>query len=215
MKNLINLKSILVYTMCIVGTLVIASSCSENRTNDSRDVAENENKANLTSDNRTGDHMTTDNRTAVVIENDNDAQFLMDAAEMQHEEIRLGQLAQQKGNSAHVKELGKMMEADHSKALNELQALAQSKSIAIPTSATDDSMDAYNKLNEENGNDFEKAYSDLMVEHHEDAIELYEKAATDSEDPAIRAWATEKLPGLRTHLQHAKSAKEKSDNTKS
>jgi putative membrane protein len=52
----------------------------------------------------------------------------------------------------------------------------------------------------------------MMVEHHEDAIELYEKAATDSEDATIRAYATEKLPGLKTHLQHAQAAKEKSDN---
>jgi putative membrane protein len=139
----------------------------------------------------------------------------MEAAEMQLEEISLGKLAQQKGNSAHIKELGKMMEEDHTKSFTELQALAQSKSISIPTTVTEDSMDAYNNLNEENGNDFGKAYNDMVVEHHEDAIELYEKAATDSEDPAIRAWATEKLPGLRTHLQLAKSAKEKSDNTKS
>jgi putative membrane protein len=209
MKNLINFRSVLIYTMCIAGTLVITTSCSENRTNDSRDVAEKENNANLTSDNRLAD-----NRTAVVIDNDNDAQFLMDAAEMQHEEIRLGQLAQQKGNSAHVKDLGKMMEDDHSKGLTELQALAQSKSVSIPSSATEDSMDAYKDLNEKTGNDFDKSYSDLMVEHHEDAIKLYEDAASDSEDANIRTWASEKLPGLRTHLKHAEASRDKSDDMK-
>lgn len=197
-----NFKSISIHTLGLAGILLFATSCSENKTVDSKEAAEQENIAKLT----------TDDRTAVVIENDNDAEFLMEAAEMQLEEISLGKLAQQKGNSAHIKELGKMMEEDHTKSFTELQALAQSKSISIPTTVTEDSMDAYNNLNEENGNDFGKAYNDMVVKHHEDAIELYEKAATDSEDPAIRAWATEKLPGLRTHLKHAEASKEKSDN---
>ncbi|WP_373522398.1 DUF4142 domain-containing protein [Aquiflexum sp.] len=205
MKNLINFKSILIPSLGLAGLLLFATSCSENKTTDSMEVAEQENISKLTND----------DRTAVVIDNDNDAQFLMDAAEMQMEEISLGKLAQQKGNSPHVKELGKMMEEDHSKSLSELKALAQSKSVSIPASVTEDSRDAYKSLNEETGNDFGKAYTDMMVEHHEDAIELYEKAATDSEDPKIRAYATEKLPGLRTHLQHAEAAKEKSDNIKS
>jgi putative membrane protein len=202
MKNLMNFKSISIHTLGLAGILMFATSCSENKTVDSKEAAEQENIAKLT----------TDDRTAVVIQNDNDAEFLMEAAEMQLEEISLGKLAQQKGNSAHIKELGKMMEEGHTKSFTELQALAQSKSISIPTTVTEDSMDAYNNLNDENGNDFAKAYNDMVVEHHEDAIELYEKAATDSEDPAIRAWATEKLPGLRAHLKHAEASKEKSDN---
>ncbi|WP_373494049.1 DUF4142 domain-containing protein, partial [Aquiflexum sp.] len=206
MKNLINLKSILMYTLCIAGTLVIATSCSENRTNDSRDVAEQENKSKLTSDNRTGD-----NRTAVVIDNDNDAQFLMDAAEMRYENISLGQLAQQKGNTADVKELGKMMEEENTKSLNELRTLAQSKSIAIPTSVTEDSRDAHKDLSDKNGNDFGKSYSSRMVDQHEDAIDLYEKAANDSEDPQIKAYASENLTTLKTQLRKAKECKDKSD----
>lgn len=209
------------YTMCIAGTLVITTSCSENRTNDSRDVAEQENidnrasdrtGNNMTGNNRTGDNTTGVNRTAIVIDNDNDSQFLMDAAEKQHEEIQLGRLAQQKGTTPHVKELGKMMEDDHTKSLEELRGLAQSKSVAIPTSATNDSRDNHKDLNDKTGNDFDKAFSDMMVDHHEDAIDLYEKAAEDSEDAEIRAWANKQLPGLKTHLRHAKASKDKSDN---
>lgn len=209
MKNLINFKSILVPSLGLAGVMLFATSCSENRTNDnatdSREVAEQENISRLTHD----------DRTAIVVNNDNDTQFLMDAAEMQMEEISLAKLAQQKGSSPHVKELGRMMEEDHTKSLTEIQALAKSKSVAIPASVTEDSRDAYKDLNEKTGNDFGKAYTDMMVDHHEDAIELYEKAAADSDDAAIRAYATEKLPGMRTHLQKAQAAKEKSDNIKS
>jgi putative membrane protein len=149
------------------------------------------------------------------IENDNDGMFLMKAAEIQMEEISLGKLAQQKGTSDHVKALGKMMETDHTKTLEELRTLAQSKSIAIPTVASDNSRNSYEKLNEKTGNDFGKEYSDMMVKHHEDAIKLFEKAAADSKDAEIRSWASGKLAGLNAHLGHAKECKKKCDAMKS
>ncbi|WP_194776370.1 DUF4142 domain-containing protein [Pararhodonellum marinum] len=200
MKIHMNFKSILVYTLCLTGPLVLAS-CSENRATDSKEIAEQENI----------NRATPNDTTAVVIENDNDARFLMDAAEMQMEEISLGKLAQQKSNTPHVKELGKMMEEDHTKTLEELKVLAQSKSVAIPTTLTEDSRDALKKLEDKTGNDFDKAYSDMMVDHHEDAVDKFEKAASDAEDPQIKAWASEKLPGMKTHLRHAKDCKEKCD----
>ncbi|WP_113922673.1 DUF4142 domain-containing protein [Cognataquiflexum aquatile] len=201
MKTQINIKSILVHTICVAGTMFFASSCSENKTTDSMEVAEEENVSRLTND----------DETIVVIDNDNGVKFLMAAAEMQLEEISLGKLAQQKGTTPHVKELGKMMEVDHTKTLAELNTLAQSKSVAIPATATEDSMETQKDLMEKEGNDFGKAYSDMMVEHHEDAIELFEKAATDSEDAEIKAWAAEKLPTMRTHLEHAKACKAECD----
>lgn len=187
--------------MCIAGTVILTSSCGENKTTDSKEVAEQENI----------DKLAKGDKAIVVIENDNAMKFLMEVAEMQLEEISLGKLAQQKGSSAHVKELGKMMEADHSKSFTEISALAKSKSVSIPTSVTKDSKDAYDKLNGKTGKDFDKTYSDMVVEHHEDAIEKFEKASAESKDPEIKAWATKNLPALRTHLEHAKASKEQSN----
>lgn len=204
MKNLFNFKSILVHSILIAGSVMIISSCDENKTSDSKEVAEQENI----------DKLAKNDQTIVVIDNDNGMKFLMEVAEMQLEEISLGKLAQQKGTSPHVKELGKMMEAEHGKTLSELTALAKSKSVSIPTSVTKDSKDAYDKLNKKTGNDFDKTYSEMMVEHHEDAIELFEKASADSNDPEIKAWATQKLPALRTHFEQAKATKEASDKLK-
>ncbi len=204
MKNLINFKTILVHSIWIAGTLILVSSCFDNKTTDSKKIAEQENI----------DKLTTDDRIITVVKNDNDAEFLMEVAEMQMEEISLGKLAQQKGNAAHVKELGKMMESDHTKTHNELKALAQSKSVYIPTSQTDDSRDAYAKLADKTGNDFGKTYSAMVVENHEDAIDLFERASTESEDPEIRAWASANLAPLRTHLKHAEACKKECDKMK-
>lgn len=205
MKNLINIKSILVLSICISGTIFLASSCSENS---SVDLKENAAQENIT-------QQSTNDQTILVVENDKDAEFLKEAAEMQIEKINLGKLAQQKGSSPSVKELGKMMETDHTIAFTELKALAQSKSVSIPTSITEDSNNSYKKLEDKSGNDFGKAYSEMMVEHHQDAIELYEKASTRSKDPEISTWASKKLPGLRTHLKHAEACKMECDKMKS
>jgi putative membrane protein len=189
------------------GTLILATSCTESNTNDSEKVADQGNNTNLD----------VDDETILVIENEDndDAKFLIAAAELQMEEISLGKLAQQMGSSDHVKELGKMMETDHTKTLAELKALAQSKSVSIPGSLTEDSRDAYDNLQDESGNDFGKAYSKLMVEHHEDAIKLFEKAANDADDSEIRSWASSKLAGLRTHLEQAEACKEKCEKMQS
>ena len=204
MKIKFTFRSILVYSICLAGTAILTSSCSENKTVDSEEVAEQQNM----------DKLSTGEKAIVVIDNDNGDKFLMKAAEIQLEAISLGKLAQQKGTNAHVKELGKMMEEGHTKTLNELTALAQSKSVSIPTSITEDSQDAYNKLEGKTGNDFGKDYSAMMVDQHEDAIDLFEKASADSEDPEIKAWSSQKLPGLRTHLEHAKACKEECDKLK-
>jgi putative membrane protein len=141
-----------------------------------------------------------------------DAQFLVNAAENDLKQIQLGQLAQQKGNTAQVKELGRMMEEAHTKSLNDLTALARNKTITIPTAPTNDARDDYKDLSEKSENDFDEAYYYLMVSEHKDAIDTFEKASADSQDSDIRNWATVSLPGMRTHLDHSINYQERYNN---
>lgn len=169
-----------------ISLIFATSSCMNNKPDDTKDVAENHNDAKF------------DNN-----KNEKDAQFLVNAAEINLEEMSLGQLAQTLGRTAQVKELGKMMEAEHTKLQEDLTALAKSKNISLPTNSTDNGIAAYKDLNNKSGNDFDKAYADMMVNGHKDAIALFETASTESVDLDIRAWATETLPKLRNHLDQA------------
>jgi len=204
MKNQFNFNSFLIYAFFLAGTFILAYSCADNKQNDSRKIAEKENI----------ERMKIDDKTIVVVQNDNDTRFLMDVAEMQQEKISLGKLAQQKSNAVHVKRLGELMEIQHNKSYDELRAIARSKSISIPSSPTQESRNAYEKLEKKTGIEFDNAYCKLMIEHHEDAIGIFENAAARSEDPNIRAWASQQLPTLRTHLDHAKACKAESDKAK-
>jgi putative membrane protein len=183
-----NFKSTILQATFIIAAIIGTSSCGNNKPEDPKEVAEEKNEIKFDNNN--------DN-------NKNDAQFLVDAAEINREGISLGQLAQLKGVTSHVKELGKMMEDEHTKSLADLTALAKTKNISLPTSQTENGTDAYKKLNGKSGNNFGKEYSSMMVDKHKNAIELFEKAATDCTDLDIKAWATETLPTLRKHLDHS------------
>lgn len=199
MNHLISLKSILVHTTCITGLLFLTSSCSESIGFVPSEINKYSNM----------DKLATNDTAIVVIKNDNDAKFIKQAAEMQLQEIRLGKLAQQKGKSSHVKDLGKMMEDDHTTSMNELKALAKSKSITLPAEANNDAKDDYTMLERKSGDDFDKAYSAMMVEHHEEAISLFERGASEAKDDELKAWSSKKLSTLRTHLQHAEDCEKK------
>ncbi|WP_291115709.1 DUF4142 domain-containing protein [Flavobacterium sp. UBA6135] len=205
MKKQSKINSFLLFSICLAGTVILVTSCKDTRTDESRTNAEMDNISNNESVN---------DQTILVVENDNNAKFLMDAAEMQLEDISLGKLAQQQGNSQHIKELGKLMEDEHNRAYQELTTLSRSKSVAIPTSITEDSKKNYDELAGKTGNDFGKTYSQMMVDHHKDAISLFEKAANDSEDGDIRTWASSKLITFIKHLEHAEVAKKESDRMK-
>lgn len=135
----------------------------------------------------------------------------MKAAEIHREEISLGQLAQQSGTTPRVKELGRMMEMAHTKSLTDIVELANRKNVTLPESQTEDGDKAYKKLSEKSNKDFDKEYAKMMVNQHEDAIDLFETASNKSADPDIRSWALASLPELRVHLEHSLTCKEESD----
>lgn len=187
-----NIKTATCMVMLFTTGLFFASCSNGKKSDDVKDVAEEQNDEKFDSN-----------------QQEKDAQFVVNAAEMNIEEIQLGQLAQQKGSSSHVKELGKMMVEMHTKSQNDLATLANNKFVSIPTSPTDDAMKSYGKLNEKSGADFDKAYADMMVDKHKDAIKTFEKASSDCEDMDIKNWATTSLPDLRAHLDYSLDCQEK------
>ncbi len=190
--------------MALLGGVFLFASCGNNQNpQDTKVIAEERNAEQFDNNNNT-------NNMNDRLEED--ADFLVTAAEISMEQIRLGQLAQTNGTSPHVKELGKMMEDAHTKSLNDLKALAGRKMITIPTTDTEDVQDSYNSLNEETGDDFDNEYADMMVSRHKDAISAFEDASDDSNDAEIKQWATASLPAMRTHLEHSIDAVKKLDN---
>lgn len=182
----------------LFSTLILVLSCSNHpKQEDSKNIAEEHNDAKF------------DKSTQ-----NNDAQFLVDAAEINLKEIQLGQLAQKQGIAADVKKLGKAMEEAHTKAQKELRDLAEKKQITVPSSLTDEGQNEYKKLADEKGKDFDKEYCDKMVQGHKDAIDRFEKAARDAVDADIKAWASGMIPTFRAHLDQSITCQNKHEKNK-
>lgn len=135
-----------------------------------------------------------------------DAKFMVKAAEIDLLEIRLGIMAQEKGKTKEVKDLGRMMEDGHNRSLTALTALATKKAITIPTTKLDDdALVDYRKLNNTATSDFDKEYCKMMIKAHKAAITLYDKESTGATDADIKQWVATTLPELRAHLDQAKT----------
>ena len=61
-----------------------------------------------------------------------DVAFAMKAAQGGVAEVRMGKLAAEKANSADVKAFGRQMVADHTKANDDLNSVAQKKAMTLP-----------------------------------------------------------------------------------
>jgi putative membrane protein len=184
-------------------SIIMLPSCSSNSTSEKKDTKEVAMEKNE-------EKFDGDKAEEKVEEKLDDAKFLVKVSEINLEEIALGKLAQEKGMDQSVKDLGKMMENAHTKAQFELTGLAAKKNMSIPTENTQDVKDAYNDLSKKTGADFDKAFTDKMVSGHKNAIDKFEHAVeSDCKDADVKAWASNTLPELRKHLEHAQATQEK------
>jgi putative membrane protein len=140
---------------------------------------------------------------------EDDADWAVEAADGGMMEVKLGQLAQQNASSPAVKEFGRMMMTDHQKGNDELMAIAGRKNITLPAALGKEHQDKYDDLAKKQGADFDKAYTEYMVDDHEEDIDEYQKEANDGKDADLKAFAAKTVPILQHHLDMAKQARDK------
>lgn len=136
---------------------------------------------------------------------EDDTKFMMKAASGGMMEVELGQMAQQKAQSQRVKDFGAMMVRDHTKANNELKALAANKNVSVPAAMTEEHQGHVNGMRDKTGKDFDKAYMSMMVDDHEKDVNDFSNESNNGSDAEVKAFAAKTLPVLRAHLDSAKS----------
>ena len=175
-----------------LSALVLMQGC-QNNTKDSKKTADSANAVKDTTSKDTAQRMT-------INVSKNDAQFAVEAASGGMTEVILGKLAMQKASNQAVKDFGTMMVTDHSKANNALTSLAKSKNITLPTVPDEKDRKVINMLSKKTGKDFDKAYTDDMVDDHKNDIKEFDKEAKNGADADVKAFAAKTLPVLKTHL---------------
>jgi putative membrane protein len=126
-----------------------------------------------------------------------DKTFMMNAAKGGMMEVEWGKLAAQNGQSADVKKFGNRMMTDHSKANNELMALAKEEGVALP------GVKAPGKWKSD------KDYMDMMVKDHQEDLAEFQKEAQSATDPDLKKFAEKGVKMVSSHLKLAQETQGK------
>jgi putative membrane protein len=59
-------------------------------------------------------------------------------------------------------------------------------------------------LKAKSGKEFDRAYDQMQLQAHEEAVALFSDYAGNGDNPDLKAWAAKTLPRLREHLEMAK-----------
>ena len=119
-------------------------------------------------------------------------------------EVKLGQLAQEKGSSVSVMNVGKRMVDDHSKGNSKLKGVAMQENITLPTEISAKDQATYDRLSKLNGAAFDRAYAKDMVKDHEADVAAFQKEANGGKANSLKSFASDTLPTLQDHLKEAK-----------
>lgn len=130
-----------------------------------------------------------------------DKSFMEEAAKGGMMEVEMGRMATKQGKSDAVKMIGKRMVSDHTKANNELMAIAKKKGVDLSKEKP-----KMEKLNDAN---FDKEYINAMVKDHEKDLTAFQAEAKNGSDPDVKAFAAKTSEVVKKHLAMVKEAQAK------
>ncbi len=154
-----------------------------------------------------------------------DVNFVRDATDLNNAEIELSRLAAERSTNADVKKFASMTIADHTAAGDKLSSIATQNSIDNAPKDKDvkKTDNEKSKLDGKQGNDFDRAYIDAMIDGHDKLLsklgsrvdknggdngtvtpEKSDNAVTQN----INQWAADTYMAAKSHLDQAKSLKD-------
>jgi predicted outer membrane protein len=133
-----------------------------------------------------------------------DSKAVVDMAMANMAEVEAGKMAQAKGQSQEVKTFAQQMIDDHGKALQEVQTLAQSKGVTLPTELDAKHKAMAAKLDKLSGDAFDREYMKTGgLKAHKDTVAMLQKHQKNAKDADVKALATKMLPTVEQHLKAA------------
>ena len=198
------MKNIFVLGLILISAMFMLSSCGDTGTNTATNRGSNTttNSGSTMGNavNSVGNAVSSVANSVTGPSKETPESFLAEAAEGGLAEVELGKLAAKNAQDAEVKKFGQMMVDDHSRANQELKALAAKKSIKIPEQLGTHKS-TVDKLSDLKGADFDKEYVNEMISDHKKDVDAFERQANSATDPEVKAFAAKTLPVLKKHLE--------------
>ena len=191
-------------SVLFIGCICAFAACNSGNNSNSVDSAQDINDSTLPDSNSMNNgNDTTSMSTARVSEED--ANWAAKVANANMTEIELSKVAQDKATSQRLKDFASMMVTDHTKAGDQLKQLAATKNITLPANLDGKSQDKLDNLNKKSGKDFDKAYTDDMLDDHKDAVDAFQKGSDNLKDADLKSFATQTLPTIQMHRDSIKA----------
>ena len=130
--------------------------------------------------------------------------FVKTAAEAGHTEIAASQVAEKNSTNPRVTGFAKMMVTDHTKAGIQLDTIASNNQADLPPRPSQKHQKTIDSLSQLSGPQFDKAYMQMMVKDHHQAVELFTETKANRAH-VIKNFAEKTLPVIRMHLDSAQA----------
>ena len=130
--------------------------------------------------------------------------FATIAASSNDLEILSSQLALDTLHDGKTRAFAQQMIDDHTKALQEVQTVAQAKGVTLPTELDAKHKATSAKLEKLSGEAFDREYMKVGgVASHKEAHKLLQKNQKSAKDPEVKGLATKMMPTVEQHLKAA------------
>lgn len=130
------------------------------------------------------------------------SQFLQTAIRGDTSEIMLGRMAEKRADSPSVREFGRVLVDDHSKARSQASALARRMGMSVPQMPLRSAVVERSRLAPLTGELFDREFVRYMVKDHREDISEFHKQIAMNGGPVSRL-ARMQLPVLQKHLDMA------------
>ena len=144
-----------------------------------------------------------DNPTSSAASQDYGAQaYVSQAIQGDDAEVQLGQLAQQKGSTSDIKELGQKMASDHTQINQKLMVpVAKRLGASQPKGPSKKEKKAIQKLQSLSGQQFDTAYIQLIDKDHQKDLKDSQEEAQSTQNPIVKQAAQESATVYQKQLQ--------------
>ncbi len=129
-----------------------------------------------------------------------DHDFILAAAQGGMTEVKLGELAVQKGLRDDVKAFGQMMVKDHTAINGDLKALAAQKGVTLPDSLDAKHQGMVDKMAALTGAEFDAAYIARMTKAHQKDARDFKAVSVATKDAEIKSFVDKSIPVVDAHL---------------
>ncbi len=120
-------------------------------------------------------------------------------------EIESGRMAQQRGASSHVRDMGGMLIRDHMQTTAATMAAARASGMnPPPPRLMPMQAQMLSQLRNARGAEFDRLFARQQVQAHQMALALHQNYAANGDRPALRTSAASAVPVVQRHLDHAR-----------